>query len=157
MKDIFIDTNIVKNFNNPLDPEYKKLITWLQHTKGPTIPKEEQAHLVISQKLLNEYNRSCGTQLGATNILILIALLQREGRLNNINQKLVDDFRQRHFTARIESKLQCNNEDRKLIPVVLLSHRKMALTLDQNFSKDLFAFRGYTPTVASRPEKLPYQ
>jgi len=30
-KDIFIDTNIAKNFTNPLDPEYKKLVFWLRN------------------------------------------------------------------------------------------------------------------------------
>jgi len=28
-KDIFIDNNIAKNFTNPLDGEYKKLVQWL--------------------------------------------------------------------------------------------------------------------------------
>ena len=30
MKDIFIDNNIAKNFGNPMDEEYQKLIRWLQ-------------------------------------------------------------------------------------------------------------------------------
>ena len=29
LKDLFIDNNVAKNFANPLDPEYKKLIQWL--------------------------------------------------------------------------------------------------------------------------------
>lgn len=30
-KDIFIDNNIASKFSNPLDPEYKKLIKWLDY------------------------------------------------------------------------------------------------------------------------------
>ena len=55
INDIFIDDNIAKNFANPIDPEYRNLITWLlSYYANPN----QDAHLVVSQKLLEEY---CGT------------------------------------------------------------------------------------------------
>lgn len=57
-KDIFIDNNITKNFCNPLDPEYKKLIKWLMAFDEQD--KAKNAYLVISNKLLAEYYRTCG-------------------------------------------------------------------------------------------------
>lgn len=47
-KDIFIDNNITKNFANPLDPEYKKLIKWLMAFDEQD--KAKNAYLVISNK-----------------------------------------------------------------------------------------------------------
>ncbi len=52
IKDIFIDNNIAKNFCNPLDPEYKRLIQWLI--------SDSTAYLVVSNKLIVEYTRSTG-------------------------------------------------------------------------------------------------
>jgi len=49
-KDIFIDNNVAKNFSNPADPEYKKLIKWLVKF-DKSIDIEENAHLVLSQKI----------------------------------------------------------------------------------------------------------
>ena len=44
IKDLFVDNNIAKNFKNPADPHYEKLIKWLF----------EEGHLVLTQKLLKE-------------------------------------------------------------------------------------------------------
>jgi hypothetical protein len=59
-KDIFIDNNIAKNFTNPLDPEYVKLIKWLlAYDEVPEgSPDYINAHLAVSKKLLVEYYRS---------------------------------------------------------------------------------------------------
>ena len=55
-KDIFIDNNIACRFSNPMDPEMKKLIYWIQKYVAGS---EDNAILVVSQKLLNEYFASC--------------------------------------------------------------------------------------------------
>jgi hypothetical protein len=39
----------------------------------------------------------------------------------------------------------------------LLSDRKFALTIDDNFTKDLKGFSGFDTTVSSRPEGIPYE
>ena len=46
MKDIFIDNNVAKHFSPPITPSYKTFISWLY----------KEGALVVSQKLLNEYN-----------------------------------------------------------------------------------------------------
>jgi hypothetical protein len=45
MKDIFIDNSIAKNFANPLDPEYKKLVAWLM--------RYDQSHKSINAILVD--------------------------------------------------------------------------------------------------------
>lgn len=156
-KDIFIDTNIAKNFANPMDPAYKALVDWLKSCPH----KSEDAfhhnpHLVVSNKLLAEYARSSEHARGATSIIALINLLTQEGRLHKINKAECEAFKAKHFTKTIENKLASNHEDRELLPVVLLSHRKYALTLDNNFTQDLLNFPGHTVRVAKRPNELPY-
>ncbi len=72
--DIFIDTNVAKNFGNPLDDDYKDLITWLlKHNPKDKTP-EKDAHLVISQKLFAEYvPLQCIGAASQTNIAALVA------------------------------------------------------------------------------------
>jgi hypothetical protein len=51
-KDIFIDNNIAKNFSNPLDPDYKKLIKWLREFNDDDPKIHNNAYLMVSNKLL---------------------------------------------------------------------------------------------------------
>ena len=69
--DIFLDSNIVKNFSNPLDEEYKKLFQWIS-TIG---------YLAVSQKLLVEYGRT------NQNLSVLINRLLADGRLIKFEPK----------------------------------------------------------------------
>jgi hypothetical protein len=156
-KDIFIDTNIAKNFANPMDPAYKALVDWLR--TSPHKGDDQQhlnPHLAVSQKLINEYNRSSSHAGGTTNIAVLVNHLLSQGRLHKISNEEIKAFKAKHFTKTIEKKLQCNHQDREHLPVVLLSHRKYALTNDDNFTKDLNRFPGFKVLVAGRPEELPY-
>jgi hypothetical protein len=155
VKDIFIDNNIAKNFANPLDPEYKKLIEWLIKFDDDNLPNN--AHLMVSQKLLVEYISSAGAAYSATNITVIINKLTREGRLVKIDSRVIKDFQRRYFTRKVVRKLKCNRKDRDHIPVVLLSYRKYALSFDHNFSRDLVNFPGFVVRVESRPENLPYE
>lgn len=155
VKDIFIDNNVAKNFANPLDPEYKKLIEWLMRFDGNNLPIN--AHLVVSQKLLVEYISSAGAAYSATNITVIINKLTREGRLVKIGSQVIKDFQRAHFTSKVIRSFKCNRKDRDHIPLVLLSYRKYALSLDQNFSRDLINFPGFVVRVESRPENLPYE
>jgi len=152
-KDIFIDNNIAKNFCNPLDPEYKNLIKWLK-TYNDMAP-DQNAYLVVSNKLLAEYQR---TAMGssATNIIAIIAQLTKEGRILKISNEQIKTFKQKYFTKKVEKDLKSNREDREHIPVVLLSDRKYALAIDKNFIKDLLNFPGFTVTVKTKPQDLPY-
>lgn len=156
-KDIFIDNNIAKNFTEPKDEAYKNLIRWLmEYDKNKPEPDENDAFLVVSQKLLVEYIRSSQHNFRGTSINLITKKLQAEGRLLKIGTEEIKAFKKQHFTPKILKQLKCNEEDRDLIPIVLLSDRKFGLSLDQNFTNDLYKIPGFAPTIADRPENLPY-
>ena len=155
-KDIFIDTNIAKNFNYPMDIEYKRLVKWLMKNDLEKPDLENDAWLVISKKLEVEYNRSNLHPKSSTAMPLIIFKLQREERLNYISNQQIKDFKDLHFTKKVESKLLSNKEDREHIPVVLLSDRRMVLSIDDNFLEDILKFPKFTVVAAKRPEKLNY-
>ncbi len=141
MKDIFIDTNVAKNFQNPLDPEYKKLLLWLKH----------EGVWVVSQKLLVEYGRT------NQNIAVLVNLLLSKGRLRVIPSEEHKAFK---LTKREEKGLCCNHEDHWHLRTVFLSYRKIAIAIDENFRNDINGFRkidGIQPQAVSRPEQIDYE
>lgn len=157
-KDIFIDNNIASRFKNPADPEYIKLRDWLVLYREIKNGEEDtNAHLVVSNKLLHEYSRSNQNIKDGQNIILIIGRLQRQGRLIKIDNQAIKDFQQEHFTKKTEKKLSCNQEDREHIPVVLLSNRKYALSIDDAFVKDLLNFPGFKVLACKRPEEMPYQ
>lgn len=156
-KDIFIDNNIASRFKNPADPEYIKLRDWLVLYREIKENEEDtNAHLVVSNKLLNEYSRSNQNIKDGQNIILIIARLQRQGRLIKIDNQAIKDFQQEHFTKKIQKKLSCNEEDREHIPIVLLSNRKYALSIDDAFVTDLLNFPGFKALACKRPEEMPY-
>lgn len=139
--DLFVDTNVAKNFKNPLDPEYKKLVQWLR-VKGCW---------VVSKKLLVEYGRS------NQNIAVLTDLLLKQGRLkiidNEAHNKLI-------FSKLAEKRLTCNAEDRWHLKTILLSHRKIALIIDVALRNDVNnhpLHEGVKPQAVSRPQDIDYE
>ncbi len=153
-KDIFIDNNITKNFANPLDSEYTKLIQWLMAYSSEK--KEKNAYLMVSNKLIAEYQRTAGLSASATNITIIIAKMTREGRLVKITNEQIKEFKREYFTKPVERRLSCNKEDREHIPVVLLSERKYTLSFDENFINDILNFPGFVVIAAKRPQDILY-
>ena len=157
-RDIFIDNNIASRFSNPADPEYRRLTEWLMNNHDIEEGNEDdRAFLVVSKKLLAEYFRSCRNDFGKTSIPMIVDKLTKEGRLVNITNQMIKDFKDTHFTNAVVRKLRSNNEDRDHIPVVLLSERKFALTYDTNFTYDLEHFPGFTVIVKNRPEDIDYR
>jgi hypothetical protein len=154
MKDLFIDNNIAKNFSYPVDTEYKKLISWLM--KNDKSQPNQNAYLVLSKKIINEYNRSSAQSYSNTCMPVIVDKLIKEGRKNFIKNDQIKNFRRKYFTKRITNKLKSNQIDWDHIPTVLLSDRKYALSLDDNFINDLRNFPGFTVQVEKRPEDLPY-
>ncbi|MDX2282800.1 MAG: hypothetical protein NW241_01500 [Bacteroidia bacterium] len=148
-KDLFIDTNIASRFANPADPAYKKLIRWLFNNP--------EAHLAVSNKLLQEYIASSRNAASDSSIPVLISALTREGRLVKINNDQIKRFKQQYFTKAQCRKLRSNSEDRNHIPVVLLSDRKYALSIDELLIQDLLSFPGFTVRAERRPDRLLYE
>jgi hypothetical protein len=156
-KDIFIDNNIASKFSNPQDKEYIKLTKWLLTFDASNIEnKDDYAHLVVSKKLLVEHIRSNQNAQGSASIPMIIAQLQKEGRLIIIKNDEIKNFKRAYYTKTVTKHLKSNHEDREHIPLVLLSDRKFALSNDVNFIHDLKNCKGFTVTIESRPEKLPY-
>ncbi len=154
-KDIFIDTNIAKNFCNPLDDAYKRLIAWL--LKYDQKKTAKNPYLVISQKLLNEYNRTCATSYSSSNIIVIIDKLTREGRCVKISNQDIKNFKKKYFKKHIVRKLTCNREDQDHIPTVMLSCRKYALSNDDKFLYDLTHFPGFIVIAKTNPDEIPYK
>ena len=157
-KDLFIDNNVASKFSNPQDNEYIKLAQWLLTFDVEDVEnKDNYAHLVVSSKLLTEYNRSATNAKSDTSIPLIIDILTRQGRLVNISNQQIKDFKAAYFTKTVERKLRSNSEDRNHIPLVLLSDRKYALTFDDNLTYDLEHFSGFRVKVEKKPENLPYE
>lgn len=153
-KDIFIDNNIACRFANPMDPEMKKLINWIMKNGEGS---DDNAILVVSDKLLHEYMASSQGAYGSTSIPMIVDKLTKEGRLLKISNAEIKEFQRTYFKKMVEKALRSNQEDRNHIPVVLLSDRKFALTNDEKFTYDLEHFPGFQVLVCSRPENLPYE
>lgn len=83
--------------------------------------------------------------------------MTREGRRNSFSNKEIKAFQRKHFSKKIEKKFLSNKKDQNHIPIVLVSDRKMALTLDKNFKTDLENFPRFTVEIEMRPEELNYK
>jgi hypothetical protein len=120
-KDIVIDANVMRLYDKPKDPVFKKLFTWLFKT----------GVLTVNQKLIIEYGGA-----GKPEIMILVAKLQREGRCNKISKSQISAFtKDRHF------KYTCNFKDIVHAQTVFLSDRKRFLAFDKNLRKDINSFK----------------
>ena len=154
MKDIIIDNDCAsKHFASPVDPEYIKLINWLLYFEEDS---ENNAHLVISNKLLKEYIDSCRNSTSPTSLPLIVFKLTKEERIIKFSNNEIKEFIRKYFTKKITRKLTCNNNDRYHIPLVLMSYRKMALSEDKKFINDLINFPGFKVVVSSKPEDLKY-
>jgi len=143
MKDIIVDNTVAKNFSNPLDPNYKEFIRWLSNT----------GVLVVTQRLIAEYSRTCAASGSNTSMPVLIDHLQRNGRLKKFSNTMLRNFR---FTERIRRSLRSNGEDHDTIKAVMLSVRKFALSHDTNLRHDINKFPGHRARAERRPQDLPY-
>jgi hypothetical protein len=142
--DIFVDNTAAKNFCNPVDQHYKEFIKWLF----------EEGYLVVTNKILGEYVSSTGASPSETNIVVIIARLTRDGRLVRFTKQQLEEF---SFSKRIEKKLRSNSKDHPHIKAVLLSTRKLAVSLDDNFRHDVNNYPGYGAVARKRPEELAYK
>ncbi|MDR1369345.1 MAG: hypothetical protein LBJ72_04335 [Dysgonamonadaceae bacterium] len=144
MKDLFIDTNNAVKLNRPQTGNFRSLYLWLK--------SDEEALLVVSQKLLVEYYRSCGSRSGFSFIL---DNLTRFGRMKKFEKSEIEEFKCQYYR---KIRFRSNKEDQELIPIVLLSERKYALTSDINLKYDLENFPkfGKLVKVSNDPDNIPY-
>ncbi len=154
-KDIFIDNDCAsKHFSNPVQEQYKDLIRWLIEYEKDS---DDNAYLVVSQKLLVEYNRSCRGATSSSSMPNIIAKLTKEQRIIKVDNASLKALAPKILTKKRLKKLTCNKEDHAHIITVLVSDRKMALTEDQKLFNDLVAISGYKTIVAMNPNELNYR
>lgn len=139
-RDIVIDTQVMRLYDTPSDPNYKLLFTWLTNGCGK---------LAISHKLLNEYN-------GTTNRLIGVLLnkLSSEGRLIKISNAQL-----KSFTLDNHYQYTCNQKDVDHARLVFLSNRKKLVTHDQPLANDVNRFKKVNkvqPTAVKHPSHIYY-
>lgn len=162
MKDIFIDSNVAKNFANPVDINYKALIQWIQNYNEEDVANNPEnklnyAHLVVNQKLLVEYLRTSYNCANSTAMPTIISLLTRQGRLIKLDNSLLQQVKEEYFTKSIQRNILSNSEDHCHICSIIESNRKMVITYDVNLSNDLKLFRRFAFLVSDRPENLNYK
>ena len=152
-KDIFIDNNAALHFTNPPSDAYKALIEWLkEHNRN-----ENDAYLVVSPKILQEYTASLGGSMKMNNMLFIVDILTRQDRLQPFSNKEIKAFQDTHFTNKVVKKLQCNYKDKLHIPIILMSDRKIALIEDLKFLNDIINFPGFNAHATTSPETLNYK
>lgn len=143
-KDVFVDNNVSKNFCNPLDQHYKDFIKWLV----------EEGYLVVTNKILTEYVSSTGASSSRTNIVAIIGQLTKHGRLIKFTTQQLRGF---GIKKHVKKGLRSNPKDHVHLKAVLLSDRKLALSLDDNFRYDVNSFPGHGAVAKERPEELAYR
>jgi len=142
-KDLLVDNSIAKNFCNPLDAHYKVFIHWLF----------VEGELVVTQSLLKEYHASTAGSPSPTNIVVIVAKLTADGRLRRFTKQDLNLFQIPNHVARC---LRSNRKDWDSIKAVMLSTRKFALSLDNDFVFDVNNYPGYLARAERRPQDLPY-
>jgi hypothetical protein len=143
-KDIFVDANVAKNFCNPADEVYKEFIRWLFF----------QGSLAVSNKLLAEYNRGCGGAQSDSNVFAIIAAQLRKGRLAKFEN---EQLRAVKFSKSQIKKLLSNAADHDHLRLVILSNRRLAITIDKNLRDDINAFPAIGARAAARPDEIHYR
>jgi hypothetical protein len=153
MRDIFIDNNIAVLYFKKPDKAILDFIKWLYDEDN----LELKAHLVVSPKLLNEYFSSCTGHDSYTSITRIYTIMQAQGRTIPFTNMQVKKFQQKYFSKKVLRELTCNSKDRDHIPIVLMSNRKIAVSDDNCFLKDLQKFSGFKVIAGKHPKDLNYK
>jgi predicted nucleic acid-binding protein len=135
-KDIVIDTNVIRLYDEPGDPIFKALFAWLgQH-----------GTLVVSQKLVTEYGGT-GNELLAG----LIGQLMKTKRFIRVQTSELKAFK-----ADAHYNYLCNKKDVWHARLVFVSRRKLLVSLDNNLVDDVNGFQkisGIKPRATRRPNR----
>ena len=110
---------------------------------------------MLSKKIRNEYLESSGAAKSKSNISTIVNMLTKQGRVNEFSTKQIKEFQNKHFKKRIVEKFKLNpaNRDSNHLPIVLMSERKKALTIDKDFTNALLNFPKFKAEVESKPRE----
>jgi hypothetical protein len=134
VKDIVVDTNVIKLYNNPGDPLIRALFFWIR----------DHGTLTISQKMLIEYGG-----IGNRDLAGLLNRLQLDQRLNPIKTQ---EFK--NFASDLHYSYTCNSKDRWVAKLVFLSFRKKLVANDKRLVNDINRFKkvnGIKPQATKSP------
>lgn len=143
LKDIFVDDCVAARLENPMDPRLRGFLQWL----------ESEGALVLSQKIIAEYKGSLAGR-GSSTFIALLSKLQRDGRQFFADNETLKQF---GIPRRIERSLRSNRKDWWHIRAVLLSPRKLAISFDRNFVRDLNDYPGVGARASHRVTDLPFR
>jgi hypothetical protein len=144
MKDVFVDNDLSAHFAAPILSEYQQFIEWLR----------DEGALVVSDKLLREYQRCCGGCTIPTALPSLVAWLLRDERLHKVNKEQLDAV---NFSAAFWRRVESNHKDHVHIKTVFLSFRKLAISNDAKLRKDVCRIPGVSTRVGKSPSSIPYR
>src|ERR1044072_5361998 len=120
-RDIVIDTNIIRLYENPDDPLIRALFIWIR----------DHGTLAVSPRLLQEYMR-----IGNRDLAGLINRLTVVGRLSSISNQMLKQFTDdRHY------RYTANPKDRWHAKLVFLSVRKRLVGVDKKLLNDINGFK----------------
>ena len=142
--DLFVDADRSGSFCRPVDPAYRKLIAWLR----------SDGQLVVCQSLIREYHDAVRGSTAPTTLVALLEHLQRHGRLKRFGKSALNAFR---ITKHIENRLQSEMKDRDHVKIVLLSDRKLGISGDVDFRRDVNNYPGYSAVVRQHPSEVQYE
>ncbi|CDT85712.1 conserved hypothetical protein [Vibrio coralliirubri] len=134
MSSIIIDTCVLTHYQNPMDPNYKKLFSWVN----------DKGVLYVTQKLLNEYY---GT--GNQGIAVLLAELVKDAdniRLVKVKKNVIEGFTQDkryNYTANIEDQYHAK--------LTFVSPRKKLISRDNKLINDV---NGFSKVDKIQPEAI---
>lgn len=136
LKDVVIDTTVMRLYDKPKDPVFITFFYWLR----------ARGTLTASRKLISEYG---GTR--NDRIFVLINELTRDGRYNLVSKAKIGGFTQdRHFNY------TCNRSDIPHVRLVMVSHRKRLIAFDKRLKNDVNSFPkvdGLKPCACSQPRQ----
>jgi hypothetical protein len=70
----------------------------------------------------------------------------------------INDFKKNNYKKRLFGSLRCNSNDKLFhLPAVLLSNRKFALSLDNNFTYGINNFPRFRALAEYDPSLIPYR
>lgn len=141
--DLFVDSDRSGKFCRPVDPAYKKLIAWLK----------SDGHLVVCQSLIREYHDAVRGSTAPTTLVALVDHLQRHGRLKRFGKRALKAFR---IKKHIERGLRSEMKDRDHLKIVLLSDRKLGISGDVEFCRDVNSYPGYAAVVRRHPSEVQF-
>jgi len=139
-RDIVIDTNIIRLYENPDDPLIRALFMWIR----------DHGTLSVSPKLLQEYRG-----IGNRDLAGLLNRLNLAGRLSSISNQTL-----RRFTEDRHYNYTSNRKDRWHAKLVFLSVRKRLVGVDKKLLNDINGFKrigGVKPQATNRPIRTFYE